>query len=788
MKLRRLFFAVALLCGLSVVAQEVGEVTLMGCLYNRHDQNGDAMQNVYIPGQGTVSDYGVWAYTLNADGTFKELKQVKSNTVMYPNSGAIQARGYYYTIYSHEAEYPTADSDMEFVVRKWDTNTWAQVDVKRFPGNKTLSARDLCYDPIDDVVYGVFMVTNGSGSDANSGYKLCTLDLETFETTPITPLYFQNVFVALAVSPEGKLFGIDTDGGFYEFNKQTGVPSLKGNVGFKTQYERKQTATFDQRTGKMYWFAFMNTEYTPDRVKRTYATGLYDTGLYEVNTETGEATLIHKFDLCDQVLGCYVLGGDQKQEYDLKVELTSSPLQIAVGEEGTFTAMVKNIGTQPASGYTVNLINNGLVVASQEGEELQPDQSKVYTFTYEARQSDPKNSKFQAQIVDPRDNVERNNITPLVDVRILLSNFPPVDLQGRLKDGEVTLMWEVPDLDGVVTDDAESYAPFIIDGIGPWTMVDLDKGYCQSFSSMGGHHSFPNWNAQKSFQVFSPVEAGLSLDQTVDETGELVDSQFLPHSGDQVFASFHSAIPDNTEAGGHMIDRDDWMISPELTGEAQTIKFWGKSYHSQGYTTGSPFDYEEKVRVCYSTTDKNPENFIQVGEVITVPAKWTEFAIELPEGAKYFALNCVSDADQFFLYIDDITYSVKAPTLTGFNVYRDGELVETIEASNEEEIYTYVEALTGSAAYNVTAVYTEGESAFSNTLVFTNEQGVFGDVNLDGAVSAADLAIIVNIIAGLDNKENYDGRADLNNDGEVTSVDLAIIVNIMAGLDPYASE
>ena len=70
MKLRRLFFAVALLCGLSVVAQEVGEVTLMGCLYNRHDQNGDAMRNEYISGQ-VVSDYGVWAYTLNADGTSK---------------------------------------------------------------------------------------------------------------------------------------------------------------------------------------------------------------------------------------------------------------------------------------------------------------------------------------------------------------------------------------------------------------------------------------------------------------------------------------------------------------------------------------------------------------------------------------------------------------------------------------------------------------------------------------------------------------------------------------------
>ncbi|MBQ2235924.1 MAG: hypothetical protein II428_04300, partial [Muribaculaceae bacterium] len=58
-----------------------------------------------------------------------------------------------------------------------------------------------------------------------------------------------------------------------------------------------------------------------------------------------------------------------------------------------------------------------------------------------------------------------------------------------------------------------------------------------------------------------------------------------------------------------------------------------------------------------------------------------------------------------------------------------------------------------------------------------------GDVNNDGTVSSVDLAIIVNILAGLDQAENYDGRADVNGDGQISAVDISQIVNIIAGLE-----
>ena len=60
---------------------------------------------------------------------------------------------------------------------------------------------------------------------------------------------------------------------------------------------------------------------------------------------------------------------------------------------------------------------------------------------------------------------------------------------------------------------------------------------------------------------------------------------------------------------------------------------------------------------------------------------------------------------------------------------------------------------------------------------------IVGDVNGDGEVGAADLAVVVNILAGIDNAANYDGRADVNKDGEVSAVDIASIVNILAGLN-----
>lgn len=57
-----------------------------------------------------------------------------------------------------------------------------------------------------------------------------------------------------------------------------------------------------------------------------------------------------------------------------------------------------------------------------------------------------------------------------------------------------------------------------------------------------------------------------------------------------------------------------------------------------------------------------------------------------------------------------------------------------------------------------------------------------GDVNGDGEVTSADLSIIVNIIAGLEENETFLQRADVNGDGEITAIDISEVVNIIAGI------
>ena len=86
-----------------------------------------------------------------------------------------------------------------------------------------------------------------------------------------------------------------------------------------------------------------------------------------------------------------------------------------------------------------------------------------------------------------------------------------------------------------------------------------------------------------------------------------------------------------------------------------------------------------------------------------------------PEGAKHFAIRCIS-RDQYILYIDDVTYrpAKSGLELVGYNVYRNGQLLNTTPLTAT----TYTDnAPAGTHTYTVTVVYNEGESIHSNEYV-----------------------------------------------------------------------
>ena len=102
-----------------------------------------------------------------------------------------------------------------------------------------------------------------------------------------------------------------------------------------------------------------------------------------------------------------------------------------------------------------------------------------------------------------------------------------------------------------------------------------------------------------------------------------------------------------------------------------------------------------------------------------------DYTVDLPEGAAYFAIRCISK-DKFIFMVDDITYHPKPLSLIGFNVYRDGVKIGSTAA--ETTSYTYDELNGETHVYAVSAVYDEGESPLSNCVSARVATMVYGRV------------------------------------------------------------
>ena len=66
-------------------------------------------------------------------------------------------------------------------------------------------------------------------------------------------------------------------------------------------------------------------------------------------------------------------------------------------------------------------------------------------------------------------------------------------------------------------------------------------------------------------------------------------------------------------------------------------------------------------------------------------------------------------------------------------------------------------------------------------VVISKSAGLLGDVDCDGKVDVTDVNIVINIMLGKANADQYPGSADCNNDDKVDVTDVNIIINIMLG-------
>lgn len=376
----------------------------------------------------------------------------------------------------------------------------------------------------------------------------------------------------------------------------------------------------------------------------------------------------------------------EQYDNDLAVEAFTMPGTVEAGKSVKAVATVANVGRQSNGDYTVQLLKNDLFVDELVGRDIAPGKTADFTFEIATAVTDAEENAFEVRVVFP-DDADQSNNSATHALTIERPLYPaPVSGQGRVENEELQLSWTAPDLtprNVMVTDGFESYTAFSISDVGNWIMFDADKKNTAAIVANGETVVYDHVGEPMAFQVFNADMAGL---------GGV--SQLAPHAGSQMLINMMEL--NNATA-------DDWLISPELLGSAQTLSFWVKSIDAT---------HVEQFEVLASQTGTATTDFTAVeSSAVEAPADWTEVTAELPQGTKYFALH-VKSAQKFMLMVDDISYArfnTADLKLLGYNIYWEGELMNDapIAGTNYSVVWF------GGGEYRVSAVYEQGESALS---------------------------------------------------------------------------
>jgi len=394
----------------------------------------------------------------------------------------------------------------------------------------------------------------------------------------------------------------------------------------------------------------------------------------------------------------------ERQAFDLEAISLSGPARIRIGETGTFIFAVKNNGGSVTADYSAELYKDGVKVLTAAGIQASPSQTVTVRFDYvPAAGEESPQAIFTAKAVYAKDQDTANNGSNTVETSLTAALLPAVTgLNASNNEGIVTLSWGkadwLPSETLVEQDGFESYEPFVINTFGDFTCYDLDGRVTFGIGAAAGV-TYPNSGEKMAFQVFAPA-----LTNIAEEELHL----WAAHDGANML------VAPQASASGETTSSNDWLVFPRLSGNAQTIKFYARSFSDT---------YSEFIQGFYASTatPTDADDFLPCpddgGVSYSVPTEWTELSYNVPNGAKYFALRHVS-ADGYALMVDDVTYERSIPEadkigLTGYNVYCNGIKVNDEVIATTTRSFTHRPTTAGEQSYTVTAVYPAGESSHS---------------------------------------------------------------------------
>lgn len=382
-------------------------------------------------------------------------------------------------------------------------------------------------------------------------------------------------------------------------------------------------------------------------------------------------------------------------ECDLTLSDIKAAAKVKKGEKAQVDIDVTNFGSRAAKGYTVKLYAGDKIVDSKKEEaELEPFSTKTYSFVYATSvMAEGSSIELKAEVeydndLNPDDNTKSTTMA------FAVSNKPrPATATFTVNsDGSVKLNWSAVAASAeTVTDGFEDYDSWSQDSFGEWTAKS--EGTNGSTGQMFQSYPYPGQGEPFAFTLIEPLNNWITQD-VLDNNPSLA-----PHGGNKYLGAFYRY------EGENFLDANEWLISPTLSGKAQTVKFWVSNQNT------SDTSYAETFDVLYSTGGTDFTDFIKIGDTHTANSGgWEEVSVEIPDGATRFAIHRNTNSDNAFMFgVDDMTYEAGTGEVKGYNIYRDDELIKFIPAGTVD--YTDDTAEAGKKyAYAVTAVFADGES------------------------------------------------------------------------------
>ncbi len=364
----------------------------------------------------------------------------------------------------------------------------------------------------------------------------------------------------------------------------------------------------------------------------------------------------------------------------------SAPESAVSNEELTLTASLENIGLSSATGYKVNLYRNNELVSSVDGPEVAAGKRVSVSLTDVIGSVVSETAEYFFEVDYAADGDRSDNRSGAVTVNVKFPAYPGVTaLTASESEDGVKLEWIGPDFDNMpfetITESFEDYDNLAYTGVGDWTLLDCDKLPAGGISGI----DLPG--------VYEQPVPFFVMD------GSEYDNTFAANTGSKMMCSMW--------VYGTVTKVDDWMISPRLNGSAQTVSFFARCYDPE---------YPEMFEMLYSKGGTEVDDFVKIASQTVSANSWQRFSAELPDGAEYFAIRCVSD-NCFMLFVDDVTYiPAGAERLSlefkGYNVYRNGQRLNTEPL--QTTAFTDITPLAAKNSYMATVVWGEGESAPSD--------------------------------------------------------------------------